>query len=51
MTVATAAKRSWFEKWQTPAIREALTFYFCVSPWVLGFVLFTAGPGEADSQR
>lgn len=44
MTVATAAKRSWFEKWQTPAIREALTFYFCVSPWVLGFVLFTAGP-------
>lgn len=44
MTVATAAKRSWFEKWQTPASREALTFYFCVSPWVLGFVLFTAGP-------
>ena len=44
MTVATAAKRSWFQKWQTPAIREALTFYFCVSPWVLGFVLFTAAP-------
>lgn len=44
MTVATAAKRSWFQEWQTPAIREALTFYFCISPWVLGFVLFTAGP-------
>jgi multiple sugar transport system permease protein len=23
---------------------EALTFYLCVSPWLIGFLLFTAGP-------
>lgn len=24
--------------------REALSFYLCISPWLIGFVLFTAGP-------
>lgn len=23
---------------------EALTFYLCVAPWIIGFLLFTAGP-------
>jgi multiple sugar transport system permease protein len=26
------------------ARREALTFYLCVSPWLLGFVIFVLGP-------
>ena len=26
------------------ARREALIFYLCVSPWILGFLFFTAGP-------
>jgi multiple sugar transport system permease protein len=26
------------------ARREALTFYLCVSPWIIGFLLFTLGP-------
>jgi multiple sugar transport system permease protein len=26
------------------ARNEALTFYLCVSPWVLGFLIFTVGP-------
>ncbi|MHB0877757.1 MAG: carbohydrate ABC transporter permease [Anaerolineae bacterium] len=29
--------------------REALTFYLTVSPWVLGFVLFTLGPMLASA--
>lgn len=32
-------------KWKsTLASREALLFYFCVAPWVIGFILFTLGP-------
>jgi ABC-type sugar transport system permease subunit len=26
------------------ARREALLFYLCISPWLLGFLLFTLGP-------
>jgi len=26
------------------ARREALLFYLCISPWLLGFFLFTLGP-------
>jgi multiple sugar transport system permease protein len=25
-------------------VREALFFYLCVAPWIVGFLLFTAGP-------
>lgn len=28
----------------TPRRREAIAFYLCISPWLVGFVLFTAGP-------
>ncbi|MCX6043898.1 MAG: sugar ABC transporter permease [Chloroflexi bacterium] len=30
--------------WRRPASREAAFFYLCVSPWIVGFILFTAGP-------
>ncbi len=35
------ARTSW---WRKPASREALFFYLCISPWIAGFLLFTAGP-------
>ncbi|CAN5602555.1 sugar ABC transporter permease [soil metagenome] len=35
------ARLSW---WQRPAGQEAAFFYLCVSPWIVGFILFTAGP-------
>src|SRR5262245_27706393 len=34
-------RSSW---WRKPAGREALFFYVCIAPWILGFILFTAGP-------
>ena len=34
-------RSSW---WRRPAGREAAFFYLCVSPWIAGFILFTAGP-------
>ena len=34
-------RSSW---WHRPAGREAAFFYLCVSPWIAGFILFTAGP-------
>jgi multiple sugar transport system permease protein len=30
------------------ARREAITFYVCISPWLLGFVLFVLGPMAAS---
>jgi multiple sugar transport system permease protein len=36
-----AGRVAWRKK---PAVREAAFFYVCVSPWILGFILFTAGP-------
>lgn len=27
-----------------PTRREAITFYLCISPWLIGFIVFTAGP-------
>jgi multiple sugar transport system permease protein len=30
--------------WNRPACREALFFYLCVSPFIIGFLMFTAGP-------
>jgi multiple sugar transport system permease protein len=30
--------------WRRPATREALIFYLCLTPWILGFVVFIAGP-------
>ena len=29
--------------------REALTFYFCVAPWIVGFILFTLAPMVASA--
>ena len=31
-----------------PAVREALAFYVYISPWLLGFLAFTAGPFVAS---
>jgi multiple sugar transport system permease protein len=31
-------------RWKRPAFREASFFYLCVLPWILGFIIFTAGP-------
>jgi len=28
----------------TQAQREAIIFYLCISPWLIGFIVFTAGP-------
>jgi len=30
------------------ARREAITFYLCISPWILGFLIFTLGPVAAS---
>ncbi len=35
-------------RWRSRAWREALTFYVCVAPWVIGFLLFTLGPMVAS---
>ena len=35
------ARSSW---WRRPAAMDNLVFYLCVSPWILGFIVFTAGP-------
>jgi multiple sugar transport system permease protein len=33
----------------TQARREAILFYLCISPWLLGFIVFTAGPMIASA--
>ena len=40
-TSTTPAKRRW---WTTPSSKESIFFYLCVSPFILGFIVFTAGP-------
>ena len=35
------ARTAW---WRRPAAMDNLLFYLCVSPWILGFIVFTAGP-------
>ncbi|MGQ9682554.1 MAG: carbohydrate ABC transporter permease [Anaerolineae bacterium] len=40
-TVAVHGTVPW---WRRPAGREAVTFYICVLPWVITFIVFTAGP-------
>jgi multiple sugar transport system permease protein len=32
------------QKMGTQARREAIIFYVCVAPWIIGFILFTLGP-------
>ncbi len=31
----------WLKRWKKP---ETLLFYLCISPWLLGFLIWTAGP-------
>jgi len=31
-------------RWKKPSFREASFFYLCISPWIIGFIVFTAGP-------
>src|SRR3954462_225873 len=33
--------RSWTDRWKK---RETWLFYLCISPWLLGFLIWTAGP-------
>lgn len=35
-------------RWSTRKRRQALTGYLCVSPWIIGFLAFTAGPMVAS---
>ena len=42
--MGTAAVHGTVPWWRRPAGREAVTFYFCVLPWVITFIVFTAGP-------
>src|SRR5215207_1938332 len=39
--VSSTLRRSW---WHRPSTREALIFYLCLTPWIVGFLLFVAGP-------
>jgi len=34
-------RRPW---WQRPITQEALIFYLCLTPWIVGFLVFVAGP-------
>jgi len=34
-------RRSWTDRWKK---RETWLFYLCISPWLLGFLIWTAGP-------
>ena len=45
MTTLTSQKASTVpKKKRTLAQREAILFWVCVAPWVIGFILFTLGP-------
>jgi len=41
---ARASQRGSAQKTYTASRREAITFYLCVSPWIIGFLVFTVGP-------
>lgn len=38
---STTIRRPW---WQRPITQEGLIFYLCLTPWIVGFVVFVAGP-------
>jgi multiple sugar transport system permease protein len=38
----TSLRRRWHDL--SAARREAITFYLCISPWIVGVVVFVAGP-------
>ena len=38
------ARRSTQRRWLNPTRMEALQFYLYVSPWIIGFIVFTVGP-------
>ena len=42
--VVLASGRTHKRRWLTLARREALFFYVFISPWLLGLIIFTAGP-------
>lgn len=44
----TPLARALLARRRSQAWREAVTFYLCVAPWVLGFLLFTLGPMVAS---
>lgn len=43
-TVATRLSPQGTQRRRTQARRETLLFYLCISPWLIGFLVFTAGP-------
>jgi multiple sugar transport system permease protein len=44
MSIAKKTDKSMRTRLTPGARREALTFYICVSPWIIGFLVFTLGP-------
>ena len=46
MTVQSGAKT---KRRRNLARREAITFYLCISPWLIGLVLFVLGPMIASA--
>jgi multiple sugar transport system permease protein len=42
--IATESRAAQQKKWLTIGRREALFFYLFVSPWLVGLIIFTAGP-------
>ena len=44
MAMATGPRVTPQKKWLTMGRREAMFFYLFVSPWIIGLVVFTAGP-------
>lgn len=44
MSVATPLPTQGVRRIGTQARREAIIFYLCISPWLIGFIVFTAGP-------
>lgn len=44
MAVATRSRTLSLLRMSPRARREAITFYLCISPWLIGFIVFTAGP-------
>jgi len=37
----TTPRRDWLRRWKK---RETWLFYLCISPWLIGFLIWTAGP-------
>ncbi len=41
MSRPSATRKGWLSRWKR---RETWLFYLCISPWLIGFLIWTAGP-------